>query len=97
MGHEHCGAVKAAVDDVKLGNITSMLTKIRPAVEAVEYDGDRTSKNTAFVHMACESNVKNTIEQIRLKSPILKEMEELGIIKIAGAIYDMDTGEVAFL
>jgi len=97
MGHEHCGAVKAAVDDVKLGNITPMLAKIRPAVEAVDYDGDRTSKNAAFVHMACESNVKNTIEQIRLQSPILKEMEEEGAIKIVGAVYDMDTGGVVFL
>lgn len=97
MGHEHCGAIKAAVDDVKLGNITSMLLKIRPAVEAVTYDGDRTSKNAEFVHKACESNVRNTINQIRLKSPILKEMEELGMIKITGSIYDMDTGKVEFL
>ncbi len=97
MGHEHCGAVKAAVDDVKLGNITPMLAKIRPAVDAVDYDGDRTSKNEAFVHMACESNVKNTIEQIRLQSPILKEMETEGAIKIVGAIYDMDTGQVVFM
>lgn len=97
MGHEHCGAVKAAVDDVKLGNITPMLAKIRPAVEAVKYDGDRTSKNAEFVHMACESNVKNTIEQIRLKNPILKEMEDEGAIKIVGAVYDMDTGKVVFL
>jgi len=97
MGHEHCGAVKAAVDDVKLGNITPMLAKIRPAVEAVSYDGDRTSKNAEFVHKACESNVKNTIDQIRLKSPILKEMEDEGAIKIVGAVYDMDTGKVVFL
>ncbi len=97
MGHEHCGAVKAAVDDVKLGNITPMLQKIRPAVESVVYDGDRTSKNQEFVHMACESNVNNTMEQIRLNSPILKEMEEKGEIKIVGAIYDMDNGKVVFL
>lgn len=97
MGHEHCGAVKAAVDDVKLGNITPMLGKIRPAVDMVEYDGDRTSKNEEFVHMACESNVKHTIDQIRLKSPILKEMEDNGEIKIVGAVYDMDNGNVDFL
>jgi carbonic anhydrase len=97
MGHEHCGAVKAAVDDVKLGNITPMLSKIRPAVTAIEYDGDRSSKNAEFVHMACESNVKNTIAQIRANSPILKEMEDEGEIKIVGAIYDMDDGKVDFL
>jgi carbonic anhydrase len=97
MGHEHCGAVKAAVDNVKLGNITPMLSKIRPAVESVEYDGDRTSKNDKFVHMACESNVYNTLEKIRKNSPILKEMEDKGEIKIIGAVYDMDNGEVTFL
>lgn len=97
LGHEHCGAVKAAVDDVKLGNITAMLSKIRPAVESVAYDGDRTSKNAEFVHMACESNIRKTIEDIRTNSPILKEMEDLGEIKIIGGVYDMDTGEVDFL
>ncbi|MFK8164302.1 MAG: carbonic anhydrase family protein [Lewinella sp.] len=97
MGHEHCGAVKAAVDDVKLGNITPMLAKIRPAVDKVSYEGDRTSKNEEFVHMVCESNVQHTIEQIRLNSPILKEMEDNGEIKIVGAVYDMDNGKVNFL
>lgn len=97
LGHEHCGAVKAAVDDVKLGNITPMLEKIKPAIASLNYDGEKTSKNKEFVHMVCESNVKNTIKQIRAKSPILKEMEEKGEIKIVGAVYDLDNGEVAFL
>lgn len=97
LGHEHCGAVKAAVDDVKLGNITPMLAKIKPAVEAVEYEGERNSKNAEFVHMACKSNVKNTIEEIRTNSPILKEMEENGEIKIVGGVYDMDSGKVTFM
>ena len=97
MGHEHCGAVKAAVDDVKLGNITPMLQKIRPAVESVNYDGERNSKNQEFVHMVCESNVRNTIDQIRINSPILKEMEDNGEIKIVGAVYDMDNGKVEWL
>jgi len=97
LGHEHCGAVKAAVDDVKLGNITAMLSKIRPAVDKVAYEGDRTSKNEEFVAKVCESNVVHTIEQIREKSPILKEMEENGQIKIVGGVYDMDPGIVTFL
>jgi carbonic anhydrase len=97
LGHEHCGAVKSAIDDVKLGNITAMLSKIRPAVEKVAYDGDRTSGNEEFVHKVCESNVMHTIEQIRANSPILKEMEEKGEIKIVGAVYDMDSGRVTFL
>jgi len=97
MGHEHCGAVKAAIDDVKLGNITPMLTKIKPAVDQVEYSGERNSKNQEFVHKVSESNVKNTIDQIRLKSPILKEMEEKGEIKIVGGLYDMDNGVVSLM
>jgi len=97
LGHEHCGAVKAAIDDVKLGNITPMLTKIKPAVEKVEYDGEKTSKNPEYVHKVCESNVNHTIMQIREDSPILSEMEQNGEIKIVGAIYDLDNGEVTFL
>lgn len=97
LGHEHCGAVKAAIDDVKLGNITAMLTKITPAVKLVAYDGNRTSANDEFVAMVCESNVLNTIEQIRIGSPILKEMEDSGQIKIVGGVYDMDSGVVTFL
>ncbi|MGB5698429.1 carbonic anhydrase family protein [Muriicola sp.] len=98
MGHEHCGAVKAAIDDVELGNITAMLTKIKPAVDLVsDFDGEKSSKNEAFVHEVCESNVKNTINEIRINSPILKEMEENGEIKIIGAVYNMSTGEVMFL
>jgi carbonic anhydrase len=97
LGHDHCGAVKAAIDDVKLGNITSMLRNIRPAVDRVAYYGDRTSKNDAFVHKVNESNVLNTIEQIRKNSPILKELEDNGQIKIVGAVYDMESGKVIFL
>lgn len=97
LGHEYCGAVKAAIDNVQLGNITALVSKIRPAVEKVEYEGDRSSNNEEFVHLVCESNVKHTIEQIRLNSPILKEMEDNGEIKIAGAVYDMEIGVVTFL
>lgn len=97
MGHEHCGAVKAAIDGVKLGNITPMLTKIQPAVDKTVYDGERTSKNQAFVHDVSINNVRNTINQIRIGSPILKEMEDKGEIKIVGALYDMDNGTVEFL
>lgn len=97
LGHESCGAVKAAIDDVKLGNITPMLEKIKPAVASVKYDGERNSKNAEFVHMVSESNVNNTIAQIRKRSPILKEMEDKGEIKIVGALYDMDNGKVDFL
>lgn len=97
MGHEHCGAVKSAVDNVKLGNITPMLSKIRPVVEKVEYDGERTSKNKRFVQMVNKRNVLHNVERIRNESPILKEMEDNGEIKIVGAVYDMDNGKVTIL
>lgn len=99
MGHEHCGAVKAAINGVELGNITAMLTKIRPAVDAAraEYRGDPSAENEEFVHEVCERNVKDTIAAIRKRSPVLSDMEQRGSIRIAGAIYDMDTGLVSFL
>lgn len=97
MGHEHCGAVKSAVKDVKVGNITPMLAKIKPAIASVKYDGERTADNKDFVHKVCHSNVENSIAEIRKRSPMLKELEDKGQIKIVGAIYDLDNGKVDFL
>ena len=97
LGHEHCGAIKAAVDDVELGNITAMLTNIRPAVDLVDYQGDRSSKNDRFVQLVCESNVRRTMAQIRQRSPILREMHDNGELQILGAIYGMDDGKVSWL
>lgn len=98
MGHEHCGAVKAAIDNVQLSNITSLVNNIQPAVKmSLPYKGDKTSKNPEFVHRVCENNVAHTIKQIREKSTILRDMEKEGAIKIIGAIYDMDTGKVNFM
>jgi len=96
LGHERCGAVKSAIDDVKLGNITALLSKIRPAVTSTEFEGDKTSKNLDFVHAVCENNVKMVVENIRSGSPILKEMEDKNEIKIVGALYDMENGKVNF-
>ena len=99
LGHEYCGAIKSAIDDVKLGNITTLLAKIHPAVEKVKttFEGDHTSKNPAFVEAVCENNVHIAIDEIREKSPILKEMENNGEIIIIGGVYDMETGKVSFL
>ncbi len=98
LGHESCGAVKSAIDHVKLGNITEMLSNIEPAVdESQNYNGEKTSKNPAFVDFVGKNNVVNTIRTIRKKSPILKEMEDKGEIKIVGAYYSLKTGEVTFL
>ncbi|MEO7292832.1 MAG: carbonic anhydrase family protein, partial [Ginsengibacter sp.] len=98
LGHESCGAIKAAIDNVKLGNITTMLAKIQPAVtKSQDFTGEKTSKNDAFVEYVAKNNILNTIETIKLKSPILKEMADKGEIKIIGAYYDLKTGEVIFL
>ncbi|SHE38742.1 carbonic anhydrase family protein [Dysgonomonas macrotermitis] len=99
LGHDYCGAVKSAIDDVKLGNITPLLAKIRPAVASAgkSFEGEKTSKNPAFVEAVCDENVILAIAEIRKKSPILKEMEEKGEIKIVGGVYDMETGKVTFM
>jgi carbonic anhydrase len=98
LGHESCGAIKGAIDNVKLGNITSMLANIKPAVvESQDFKDEKTSANSAFVDYVAKNNILNTIEIIRRKSPILKEMENKGEIKIVGAFYSLKTGEVTFL
>lgn len=101
MGHEHCGAVKSAIDDVKMGNITAMLSKIRPAVELSEEDyegeGEMTSSNNEYVSHVVNTNVRYTIEQMRERSEIIAELERNGEVVIAGAFFDLDTGEVTFL
>lgn len=98
LGHASCGAIKSAIDGVKLGNITAMLSKIKPAVEkSKDFTGDKSSKNDAYVEYVAKNNVLNTVETIKTKSPILKEMADKGEIKIIGAYYNIKTGEVTFL
>lgn len=96
LGHEHCGAVHSAVKGVELGNITTLLSKIKPAIEATDYAGERNADNPTFVHEVTETNIQHSINEIRTRSEILKEMEAKGDIQIVGAIYDMHTGKVAF-
>jgi carbonic anhydrase len=98
MGHTSCGAIKGACDHVELGNLTGLLNKIEPAVEAVrDVPGERNSKNTAFVEAVSEANVRLTVQRIRELSPILRELESAGKIQIAGCVYDLGTGRVRFL
>lgn len=99
LGHTSCGAIKGACDDAKLGNLTNMLGKIKPAVEAVVEPADkslRNSKNLDFVDNVAAKNVSIAIENIRELSPVLKEMEKNNEIDIVGAMYDINTGEVSF-
>ena len=99
LGHTACGAVKGACDNAKLGNLTGMLEKIAPAVTAVTEPADaalRTSSNIDFVNTVAEKNVHMTIDNIRAQSPVLKEMEDEGAIKIVGAMYNIKNGSVTF-
>jgi carbonic anhydrase len=95
LGHEHCGAVKGAIDRVELGNLTAVLRAIAPAADEVkDVPGERTSKNDRFVHRVAEENVRRTLRRIRAESAILRELEASGAVRLAGGMYDMDTGEV---
>lgn len=98
MGHSECGAVKSAIDNVQLGNITALLKKIQPAVDSTtSMDGNKSSKNKEYVDMVCKKNVELTIQNIRNRSVILQDMEKNGEIKMVGAVYDVATGKVTFL
>ncbi len=100
LGHEACGAVKGACDHVEMGNLTALLDKIKPAVEAVKADfpeDQRNSKNKQFVEAVIRKNVELTMQDIRKDSPILADLEKQGQVKVVGGIYDLHTGEVELL
>lgn len=95
LGHTKCGAVTSACKGIELGNITALLSKIKPAVAASKKEGEKVSDES--IERTTTINIINSIKEIREKSPILKKMEENGEIKIVGANYDVSTGKVAFL
>lgn len=100
MGHTSCGAVKGAIDNVELGNLTEIVKEIKPAVDktvSMNPGEEVSSKNHELVDMVAKTNVEMSLDYIRKSSPILKEMEEKGEIKIVGAVYDVSTGKVTFL
>jgi carbonic anhydrase len=97
LGHSACGAVKGAIDDVVLGNLTGLLARIKPAIPATKFDGEKSSKNGRYVDAVARTNVVLSLSEIRRRSPILEELEKKGSIKIAGAMYDVTTGEVEFV
>ena len=99
LGHTSCGAVKGACDDAKLGNLTSMLEKIKPAVDSIIEPTDvsiRNSSNKTFVNNVAVKNVELTIANILKSSEVIAEMHENGEVKIIGAMYDVSTGSVSF-
>jgi carbonic anhydrase len=97
LGHTKCGAIVGACNHVEMGNLTTLLNKIQPAIygekKTVE---DRTGSNTAFVNNVTELNVHLTIERIRRESPIIADLEKTGALKITGGLYDVDNGKVTF-
>lgn len=96
MGHTACGAIKGAIDDAKLGHLTELLAKIRPAVEATRYDGERSSKNAAFVDAVARRHVELTTAAIRERSAVLRELEVQGKVDLVGAMYDLGSAKVEF-
>src|SRR4028119_501396 len=97
LGHAKCGAVKGACDHVEMGNLTALLTKIRPAVDDENtVTENRNSSNSEFVEKVATINVKRTVKSIMERSPILKEMIEAGEIGIVGGNYDVSNGTVTF-
>jgi carbonic anhydrase len=97
LGHTQCGAVKGACNAVEMGNLTTLLSKIKPAVEAeTETQENRTASNPTFVQHVAEINVRRAVDEILEKSPILKEMVENGQIAVIGGMYDITNGAVEF-
>ena len=97
LGHKYCGAIQSAIKDVKLGNITQLLQKIKPAITmSNSFTGEQSYKNEDYVLDVSNNNVKHNRDLILEKSPILKEMVSKGELKIVGAGYNLNTGEVIF-
>ena len=95
LGHTSCGAVKGAISSARLGNLTQLVEKIEPAVEATE--GERDVDNADYVDGVAEENVRMVIAEIRQESSVLATMEEAGEIRIVGGMYDVSTGEARFI
>ncbi len=99
LGHTACGAIKGACDHARMGNLTALINKIEPAVEAVAEPTDRSKRNSSnieFVDSVAAKNVYLTMDNIRERSRILAEMETHGDIKIIGGMYDVSNGAVSF-
>jgi carbonic anhydrase len=98
LGHTSCGAVKGACDNVAMGNLTGLLAKIRPAVDATSdvHGHDRSSSNYPFVNAVAEKNVHLTVQTLLDKSPVLRDMVAKNEIKVVGAMLDVTTGQVQF-
>jgi carbonic anhydrase len=97
LGHTACGAVKGAIEDVVLGNLTGLLARIKPAIPATKFDGEKSSKNAAYVDAVARTNVGIALDNIRQRSTVLADLEKKGSIQITGAMYNIANGMVEFL
>ena len=98
LGHTNCGAVKGACDGAQMGNLTSTLANIAPAVEASSsVEGERNSKNKTFVAAVTHANVRQTMADILAKSAVMKELVDAGQLAVVGGIYNLETGAVDWL
>lgn len=95
-GHTACGAVKGAIDDARLGHLTGLLDKIKPAVKDTTFDGERSSKNMAYVDAVAATSVRQTVNVIRQQSDVLAGLEKSGKIKIVASMYHFSGGIVEF-
>ena len=94
LGHTECGAIKGAVDDAKLGNLTSMLANIRPSLAKLNYQGVPSSKNKELVQKVADQNAKDAAANILSKSEVLSALVKEGKLKVVSAMYDIGTGKV---
>jgi carbonic anhydrase len=97
FGHTACGAIKGAIDDVEMGNLTGLLARVKPAMSATTFAGDKSSKNAAYVDAVARTNVLLGLENIRRRSPLLADLEKKNTILLAGGMYDLTTGVVEFI
>jgi len=98
LGHSECGAVKGAIDGAELGELTQLLAKIRPAVEACkDAPGEHTSKNKDFVQQVAIANAKLAAENLTKTSDVLRDLVAAKQLQIVSAMHDVATGRVTFI
>jgi len=97
FGHTACGAIKGAIDDVEMGNLTGLLARVKPAITMTTFKGEKSSKNAAYVDAVARTNVHLGIENIKRRSPILADLHAKGKIQIVGGMYDLASGAVDFI
>jgi carbonic anhydrase len=97
LGHTSCGAIKGAIDNVVLGNLTLLLARFKAAIDETAYEGQRTSKNAAFVDAVARTQALKSVQQVRQRSRVLAALEAEGKIRMVASMYDVATGVVTLV